>query len=463
MMGVALAADSHYARVSMEMETAAPSPLLPIIEKYFDTDPLAAAQALESMGEAEAVQTLKCLPMPLVVEAFDYMNVVFGSEVLEILPPEWMPDIVRHFDAEKAASYFLHLPNELRKPFLRVFSARQRKQIRDFVSYPEDSAGRAMSRRYMAFKGSMKVKQAVARIRRYRTEQTPTSYMYVVDNQNHLIGIMSIWDMILADESATLESLMKPDVFTVNCFDPLESVASEMSSRNYFSLPVVDAQRKLLGVLRADDLIEDVQEEASEDFQRMFGAGGDERVFSPVPFSLRHRLPWLHVNLATAFLAAMVVGMFEDIIARVSVLAVFLPVVAGQGGNAGAQSLAVVMRGLVMREIPGDRFRGLILKETWIGLINGIIIGLVTGLVAWLWQGSPWLGVVIGLGMVVNLVVAGAAGAGIPLVMKSVGLDPAQCSNIILTTVTDVLGFLAFLGFAVIFQSHLVSFGVGPR
>ncbi|MGB6646948.1 MAG: magnesium transporter, partial [Bacteroidota bacterium] len=213
---------------------------------------------------------------------------------------------------------------------------------------------------------------------------------------------------------------------------------------------------RLLGVVRSDHLLTDVQEEASEDIQKMFGAGGDEHAFSPVWFSLSKRLPWLHVNLATAFLAAAVVGLFEDLIARITILAVFLPVVAGQGGNAGAQSLAVVMRGLVMREIsPRNRWR-LVLKETFIGLVNGLIIGLVTAGIAWLWQGNPVLGLVIGLAMIANLIVAGFAGAAIPITMKALGFDPSQSSSIVLTTVTDVLGFFSFLGFAVLFQAYLL-------
>jgi len=155
-------------------------------------------------------------------------------------------------------------------------------------------------------------------------------------------------------------------------------------------------------------------------------------------------------------MAASVVALFEDIIAKITVLAVFLPVVAGQGGNAGAQSLAVVMRGLVMREIPQNKAGKLILKETLIGVVNGFVIGIVTAGVAWLWVGNPYLGLVIGLGMLVNLMIAGFAGAAIPIGMKAMGLDPAQCSNIILTTITDVMGFFSFLGFAVLFQAYLI-------
>ncbi|MGB6012893.1 MAG: magnesium transporter, partial [Desulfobacterales bacterium] len=202
--------------------------------------------------------------------------------------------------------------------------------------------------------------------------------------------------------------------------------------------------------------IQGIQEDMTKDIQKIFGAGGDERVSSTILFSLKKRLPWLHVNLATAFLAASVVALFEGIIAKLTVLAVFLPVVAGQGGNAGAQSLAVVMRGIVMREIPKDKVFSLISKEAKLGAINGVIIGTVTALIAYIWYGNPYLGLVIGLGMLLNLIFAGLSGASIPIVMKRIGLDPAQSSNIILTTVTDVMGFTAFLGFAVLFQNYLV-------
>jgi magnesium transporter len=208
--------------------------------------------------------------------------------------------------------------------------------------------------------------------------------------------------------------------------------------------------------VKANQLIGHVQQEATEDLLKMFGAGGTERTFSPIGFSLRKRLPWLNVNLLTAFLAAAVVAIFEDTIAQITALAVFLPVVAGQGGNAGAQSLAVVMRGLVMREIPREKFWKLISKESKIGLVNGISIGLITALVAWLWYDNAMLGVVIGLAMIVNLVVAGLSGAAIPLIMKSWGFDPAQSSSIVLTTITDVVGFFAFLGFARIFMKFLM-------
>ena len=271
-----------------------------------------------------------------------------------------------------------------------------------------------------------------------------------------LVGVLNMRDLMLSDPEASLESVMRRDVFTLQGFTDREEAANELARRRYFSAPIVDNEGKILGIIKAEQLIQGVREEITEDMQLMFGVSGDERVSSSFAFSLRKRLPWLHVNLATAFLAASVVAAFESIIAKLTVLAVFLPVVAGQGGNAGAQSMAVVMRGLVMREIPRSRILAVFMKEGRLGAINGLVTGAVTAIVAWLWNGNPYLGLVIGLGMFINLFIAGLSGASVPILMKRLGLDPAQCSSIILTTITDVMGFAAFLGLALLFIDFLV-------
>jgi magnesium transporter len=313
-----------------------------------------------------------------------------------------------------------------------------------------------MTTQFLALRQHLRVSEAIEKIRALAQTRYPASYAYVVDADDHLVGVMNMRDLMLATPDRALAEVMRRDVFALNCFADREEAAHELAKRRYFAAPVVDGDQRILGLIKAEHLLNDVQDEMTEDIQKMFGAGGDERVFSPLGYSLRKRLPWLHVNLATAFLAAAVVALFENVIAQITVLAVFLPVVAGQGGNAGAQSLAVVMRGLVRREIPPAKVRPLILKESALGAISGIVTGLVTALVAWAWHGNPWLGVVIGLAMIVNLLAAGFSGAAIPLLMRAIGWDPAQCSNIVLTTITDVVGFLAFLGFAAIFKSQLL-------
>jgi len=430
--------------------------LLPLVRKYFETDLGAAARTLETMPEEEVVEVLKALPPALAAKAVRQLQVSYAAAVLRDAEADLFKEIATGLEPYHAASIFMHLPPEARDRLLQHLPDKLKREIQEHLAYPENSVGRLMSTQFLAFRESTRVHEAIERIRMLSAKRFPDSYAYVVDEQDHLKGVMNMRDLLLASPERTLASVMRKEVFAFHCFVDREEAALEFSRRRYFAAPVVDSDQRILGIIKAEQLIHGAQEELVEDLQRMVGAGGDERTFSPVMYSLGKRLPWLHVNLVTAFLAAGVVALFEDVIAKLTVLAVFLPVVAGQGGNAGAQSLAVVMRGLVMREIPRARIKELVLKETWMGAVSGTITGLVTALVAWAWNGNAWLGLVIGLAMIVNLLAAGFAGAFIPIAMKAVGLDPAQCSSIILTTVTDVVGFFAFLGFAVLFQSQLI-------
>ncbi len=432
------------------------SPLLPLVQKYFEQDTRAAAHGLESMTEEEAVEVLKALPLSLAVRAIRHLQVSYSAALLKDADPGLFREIASALEPEFAATIFMHLPQDARERLLEHIPGKQKTQIRDLLTYPENSVGRIMTTDFLSFHKDVSAREAIEKIRSLAKKRFPASYAYVIDDEEHLIGVMNMRDLMLASPEQPLEAVMRTNIFSIHGFMDREEAANELSKRRFFAAPIVDGENHIVGIIKAEQLIQGIQEEITEDLQRMFGAGGDERVFSPVLFSLKKRLPWLHVNLATAFLAASVVALFEDLIARLTVLAVFLPVVAGQGGNAGAQSLAVVMRGLIMREIPKDKVLKLILKEGWLGAFSGVIIGVVTALVAWIWHGNPYLGLVIGLGMLLNLIFAGLSGASIPVLMKRIGLDPAQCSSIILTTVTDVMGFLAFLGFAVLFQSRLI-------
>jgi len=430
-------------------------PLVSLVQKYFERDPVTAARSLESMDEEEAVDVLKALPASLVGQAFRHLQVSYAAALLKDADAELVRHLAGALDPPLAATIFMHLPEEARERFLAHIPEKVKRRIQEHLTYPENSVGRIMTTDFLSFRKDLTVHDAVEKIRLLARRRFPASYAYVVDEKDHLLGVMNMRDLMLALPEVTLETVMRRDVFTVHCFLDREEAANELAKRRYFAAPVVDSMGQILGIIKAEQLIQGVQEEFTEDIQRMFGAGGDERAFSPIPFSLKKRLLWLHVNLATAFLAAAVVALFEGLIARITALAVLLPVVAGQGGNAGAQSLAIVMRALVMREIPPNQVWQLIFKETFLGAVNGAVIGVVTAAIAWLWYGNPFLGLVIGLGMLVNLIFAGLSGAAIPILMRAIGLDPAQCSSIILTTVTDVMGFFAFLGFALMFQAKL--------
>jgi len=432
------------------------SPFIPLVKNFFETDPQAAARSLETMAEEEALTVIRCLPSTLAGEVFQNLHVQQAAELLKALPVEQCAEIVDRLPAQRAASIFLAFSDEERKNILPRLSDKTGREIQELLSYPEGSAGRIMGTEFLAFHQEIKVKDAIHKIRNLAQKRVPASYVYVVDGENHLVGVINMRDLMLASGDTDLASVMRKDIFSVNAFTDREEIANQLADLHYFAAPVVDAEYRLLGVVRSEGLIDHVQTEATEDIQKMFGAGGSERAFSPIGFSIRKRLPWLHINLLTAFLAASVVSLFESTIAKITILAVFMPVVAGMGGNAGNQALAIVMRSLVMREIQNSRAFSLILKQSLIGLLNGIVLGIVTAVVAWLWNGNPYLGLVIGLAMVVNMIAAGLAGAAIPLGMKALGFDPAQSSSIFLTTVTDVMGFLSFLGLAVLFQNHLV-------
>ncbi len=435
----------------------ASTPLLPYVQKFFEYDPLTATHALETMDEQEAVDILTVLPASICVSIFNRLQIEQAAVLLEKIPTETFKEIVEKMEPEQGASIFIHIADEIRAKMLSHLSDKAKKEIVDILTYPKGSVGTIMTTKYVAFSKDIKIKDAINKIReRAHSKAPPASYLYVVGDENRLVGVINMRDLIIGEEDDILESIMIREIFSLNAFTDREEAANELSSRKYFAAPVVDNENHLLGIVKADQLIGQAQEEASADLQKMFGVSADERVFSTIKFSLRKRLPWLYINLGTAFMAGSVVALFEGVIAKITVLAVFLPVVAGQGGNAGSQSLAVVMRGLVMREISPRETKKLILKEGKLGLINGVVIGLVTALIAWVWKGNPYLGLVIGLAMIVNLVAAGLAGATIPMALKAFGIDPAQSSAIVLTTVTDIIGFFAFLGFAVIFQGYLI-------
>ena len=427
-----------------------------LINRFFAEHVDASAQILENMAEGEASAVLQSLPPETAVRALKNLQISYAADLLRDADEAFLSEVARRLDPQWAAAVLMHLGEASQERIAAHLPDKLKESVRELLEYPEGSVGRIMSTEFLSFREDLTAQEAIERIRQLSKKKYPLSYAYVVDGGQHLIGVLNMRDLMLAPGDKKLGDIIRRDVFTIHCFTDRVAAAGDLAKRKYFAAPVVDSDNRLLGIIKAERMIQGIQEDVAGNLQRMFGVGKEERAFSPIKLSLSKRLPWLHVNLATAFLAAFVVALFEGVIAKLTILAVFLPVVAGQGGNAGAQSLAVVMRGLVMREIPDGKRVSLVMKEVRLGAINGAVIGVVTAAVAWIWYGNPYLGVVIGLGMLINLVCAGISGASIPLVMKKIGIDPAQSSSIILTTVTDVVGFVAFLGLAVVFQDFLV-------
>jgi magnesium transporter len=292
------------------------------------------------------------------------------------------------------------------------------------------------------------------RLRRFRDRRV--SDVFLVDDQGRLVGTLALETIVLADPGARLDGLVRGEApVSVLAVSSREEVIETFENHRVASLPVVDLDGRLLGVLRQRELVRVAQDEATATAVTMVGASEQERALSPPWFAVRKRLPWLQVNLLTAFLAAAVVGLFESTIAATTALAVLLPVVAGQSGNTGAQALAVTMRGLALREVRTRHWYRVVGKETLAGLGNGVAVAATTAVAVWFWSRSAGLATVIGTSMILSMTLAGLSGAAIPMVLTALRQDPAQSSSIILTTVTDVVGFFSFLGIATLLASTL--------
>jgi len=323
------------------------------------------------------------------------------------------------------------------------------------LQYPDDSAGGRMILDYVVVKDDATAADALDTLRQQEPEVEDIRSVFVVDAEERLVGELSITRLALARPKTIVRDIMDPDIIFVTSETNQDECARVMERYSLNQLPIVDEDRRLVGVIMSEDIIDVVEEEATKDMYKLAGISG-ERVFGPLHISMRNRLPWLSINLVTTFLAALVISIFESTIARVVILAMFLPVVSGQGGIGGTQTLTLVVRSMALGEISrrgGSRLLG---REIILGVIHGLLLGVAVGLVAYIWKGNYMLGAILGMAMVGNMVIAGLTGAGIPLLLTRLRIDPAVASAVVVTTCTDIIGFFLFLGLATVFVSFLL-------
>lgn len=361
------------------------------------------------------------------------------ADVLDEMEPDAAADILGDLPPDRAASALAEME--------------EADDVRPLLAYEDDTAGGLMTPEFFALREGMTSQQAIAFLRARDPDAEMPYYLYVVDAQDRLVGVLGLRALITSLPNSIVGDIMERDIRTVQAGTDQEEVANLMTKYSLLALPVVDADGKLVGVVRSSDIAHVIEEEATEDIHRLsnISSEGDLGPWSPVRTSVQRRLPWLYINLFTAFLAAWVVSQFEATIAQLAVLAVFQSIVAGQGGNAGTQTLAIMVRGLALGEIEIRDVGPALLREIGIGLFHGIAVGIAVGIGAYLWKGIPFLGVVIGLAMIGNMIAAGMAGTLVPLTLKSLKLDPALASAVLVTTVTDCVGFGLFLGLATAF------------
>ncbi len=367
--------------------------------------------------------------------------------LLTAIPPAEVAKVLQEMETDDRALFVSSLPQEIADQVMEQMRLEESLQVQGLLQYDEETAGRIMTPHVFALREDLSVSEAIHTIQTTQDLEM-VFYLYVVDERNHLVGVASLRQLLMVPPSTSLKKVMTGNVISVRTETDQEEVAALVALYDLLAIPVVDHENKLVGVITVDDVIDVIKDEATEDILHLAGVEADDHVHGNALNSVRKRLPWLGVNLGTALLAATVVALYEPTIAAIPQLAIFLPVVAGMGGNSGTQTLTVIVRSLALGETTWKNARSVVFKEMKVGLFNGLSLGLLAGLIAFFWKGSYILGGVMAAAMICNMLVAGLMGTLVPLVLKKLNVDPAIASGIFLTTFTDVVGFFSFLGLA---------------
>jgi magnesium transporter len=394
---------------------------------------------------------------------FSANNKEFLADVLEDADDELQSRVVHQLKYADIIKIFSYMPKDeiadilgdlpigQRKELLNMMKLSDSRELRVLLGYRDDTAGGLMTTEYIAMYQDLTISQALAKIREIAPKTEIIGTIFVLNRKRQLVGWADLRDILSTDPDQTIEDIMDPHVITVDPLMDQEEVAQVVRKYDLTALPVVNRRHSLLGIITADDIMDVMVDEQTEDILHMGGVSGQEEIGGPIIVSLKRRLPWLIINLATAFIAASAISMFSSVISQVVALSSIMTIVSGMGGNAGSQTLSVAIRGLTLGEINLKDDWKLVFKEVLLGLLDGAAIGLITGVIVSIRYGNAYLGVVTLLAMIGNLIIAGIAGYLIPLIIDKTGQDPALSSSIFLTTATDTCGFFIFLGLAQLF------------
>jgi magnesium transporter len=408
-------------------------------------------------GELPPTEQDQLLPRLDIEDSADILEELEEEEAAEVaarLDPAELARILDEMEPDEAADLLGDIPPEQAAEALAAME--EPEEVRPLLVHADETAGGLMTSARVTLHRQMTAGQAIAHIRAMAPDSDEVYYLFVVDEDVRLVGVVSLRQLIIASPATRVSEIMDSDVIHVEAGADQEEAARLMSRYDLLALPVTDAQDHLLGLITHDDLVEVLEEEATEDIYRLGGVPEEQPADAPVSSALRTRLPWLIVNLMTAMASAAVLSLFESTIARVAALAAFFPVVAGVSGSAGTQTLTIIVRGLALGELEPKDGLGALAREAVVGLANGLSIGGLVALIAVVWKGTPMLGVVAGLATLLNMVGAATAGVLVPLGMQLLRVDPALASPILVTTVSDALGYLFYLGMATLVLGRLV-------
>ena len=431
------------------MTVTSPTAFNPVdfLNRIFLLDyPRDAARKLATMPPHEAASAISDQPASVLAAVFEKLSHGVADAILPYLPIEQIVDLLSELDPATTTNLLSRLDENARNGYLAKLNKALQEELKTLLEYPEDTAGRLMRTRLIALNKNITANEAIAQIKNQKVRSL--HQIFLIDDNMKLAGQIDFQRLAFAEGIQKIDSIAIPVKVFTEALDSKEVVVEKLKTHRVGALPVVDYEHRLVGSIEGQTIVDALQEDLATDMQTMVGVSKDERALSSSWFAVRKRLPWLQINLLTAFLAAAVVGAFEATIAKFTALAILLPIAAGQSGNTGAQALAVTMRGLTLREITTRHWLRVTIKETGAGLINGIATAITCGLGVYVWSQSFGLALIIALAMISSMIIAGISGALVPIGLKKIGQDPALSSSIILTTITDIAGFLSFLGIA---------------
>ena len=427
-----------------------------IIDLFSNLHAADIAKLIDNLDEEDRLRLFSLLEVDKASEVILELSDTSREQLIEDLSNEELTDIIEEMDSDDAADIIAELSDDQAKAVLDAIEPDDSEEVKELLKYPEDSAGGIMQSELVSVRRSATINDAFQAVAVAKDEIENIYDIFVVEDDNRLIGAVPLQRLITTKRFTPVVDLIDHDIVSVTVDMDQEEVARLFKKYDLVSVPVIDAEKRLLGRITIDDVMDTVDEETSEDIYRIAGLGEDDTVFNTPAESVKKRLPWLFLNLIMALTSVLVIGFFEDTIKFMVVLAFFMPVVAGLGGNAGGQTLALIVRGMALGEITFENAKRVLFRQLAVGIANGVSVGVVIGFIAWLWKGIPVLGLILGLAMIISVFVGTFAGALIPLALTRLKLDPALGSQIFLTAFTDAFGFLSFLGLATLFFRLLI-------
>ena len=414
-----------------------------------ETDPFDSADTLEEFDPSQAGKLITSLPIETSVKIFESLRPRAIIEIVEILKDSYVEEIFKQMDTEDVVDVFERSTEDETEEILEILDKSTKLNINKRLAYPENSVGRQMSEEVAKISTGLKVKDALKELKALHDNVEDLIYVYSVDNEGKLTGVISFREIVFADENELIKNVMIQNPISVNPSSDQEEAAILIKQYELLALPVVDKSNKLIGQTTVNTALDVIQTEIAEDFSQSFGAGAEETIFTPIQKSIRLRLPWIAINMGLAFIVSLLISQFEETIASDILLAALMPVVALVGGNSGAQSLAIVIRALARNDVSDARVFEVIGKQTFIGIINGIFVGVLSFLIL-SFIGLNDYSLALSIAVFGNIFIGNLFGSSIPLMLKKIGFDPALASNIFLTLITDIAGFVGFLGIALL-------------